>query len=205
MFPEAPKTGEQYRILVVEDDASIGRLVTSSLIRGGFDCHLVPDGNVGLAAFHEINPHLVISDVMLPGMDGRELCALIRQRSNVPIIMLTADDTEEDQMQALQTGADDYVPKPFHLKELLVCVMFHLGPAYHYDEAIRNAYHYDKAIRNAAGVAHARHLMPPGWARCGGCGYVGPRPKFEQQDTTGQPFLQCPACRQGNRVRFPPG
>ena len=195
MLPETPKNGEKYRILIVEDDISIGRLVTSGLTKVGFQCRHATDGNLGLEAFLEFNPHLVVLDVMMPGLDGRQVCARIRESSMVPVIMLTALDEEEDQMQALQMGADDYVHKPFTPKLLVARVMSHLRRVYHYDDAANE--------KTAAPVASPAPKVPAGWAICEGCGYMGPGEKFEQEDITGRSFLQCPVCKQRDRITVP--
>jgi DNA-binding response OmpR family regulator len=197
MLPESPKTGEKYRILVVEDDVSIGRLVTSGLTKVGFECHHALDGHQGLEAFHEFDPHLVLLDVMMPGMDGRQVCAAIRESSTVPIVILTALDEEEDQMLALKMGADDYVHKPFTPKILVARVMSHLRRVYRYDDAANG-----KTVTSSAAQSSK---VPPGWALCGGCGYMGPRGKLEQEDITGRRFLQCPVCKQRDRITIPTG
>jgi DNA-binding response OmpR family regulator len=197
MLPESPKAGEKYRILVIEDDVSIGRLVTSGLTKVGFECRHALDGSTGLEAFQEMNPHLVVLDIMMPGLDGRQVCTKIRESSNVPIIMLTALDEEEDQMQALRMGADDYVHKPFTPKLLVARVMSHLRRVYRYDDT-------ENGKTSAPGTTQASKV-PAGWGLCGGCGYMGPREKLEQQDITGRRYLQCPACKQRDRITFPSG
>ncbi len=124
---------EKFRILVVEDEPAVARLILMNLAKAGLDCRYAPDGPSGLAAFQETKPHLVLLDLMMPGMNGRDVCARIRETSNVPIIMLTAVSGEEAQVQGFKVGADDYVTKPFNPKTLLARVVAHLRRVYRYD------------------------------------------------------------------------
>ena len=110
------------RILIIEDDPSIGKLLRRALILEGYVTELADDGYKGLSAFASNRPDLIILDLMLPGMDGIQLCRRIREESNLPILMLTARDTVDDRVLGLDTGADDYVTKPFDIDELLARV-----------------------------------------------------------------------------------
>ncbi len=108
------------RILIVEDDDAIVRVLRRSLSLEGFDVESAGDGETGLALALENRPDLVILDLMLPGMDGLEVCRRLRTSTsgNTPILMLTARDTVPDRIQGLDAGADDYIVKPFDLDEL---------------------------------------------------------------------------------------
>ena len=119
------------KILIIEDDPSIGKLLRRALLLEGYEARLVPNGLEGLQAFHEENPDLIILDLMLPGMDGIEVCKRIREESETPILMLTARDTVDDRVLGLDSGADDYVIKPFDIDELLARVRAHLRRAEH--------------------------------------------------------------------------
>ncbi len=101
------------RILVVEDDNHIAQLLRAYLEREGFETHVARDGREGLRMFGEIEPDLVVLDLMLPGLHGRDVCRAIRTRSATPILMLTALDDERDVVEGLDLGADDYITKPF--------------------------------------------------------------------------------------------
>jgi len=107
------------RILVIEDDASLREVLQMGLRGEGFTVDLAQDGPKGLAAFKEHDPDLVLLDVMLPGMNGFEVCREIRRRSQVPIIMLTARTSTVDIVVGLESGADDYLTKPFEFPELV--------------------------------------------------------------------------------------
>lgn len=107
------------RILVVEDDEGIIRVLRRALTYEGYTVDTAPDGETALNLVHEHQPDLVVLDLMLPGMDGLEVCQRIRSESSMPIIMLTAKDAIQDRILGLDAGADDYLVKPFDLEELL--------------------------------------------------------------------------------------
>jgi two-component system, OmpR family, response regulator RegX3 len=106
-------------VLVVEDEDSFIEALSIGLAREGFTVHAAKDGTQALALFDSLNPDLVLLDVMLPKMSGIDVCRQIRQRSNVPIIMVTAKGAEIDTVVGLEVGADDYVTKPYRLRELV--------------------------------------------------------------------------------------
>lgn len=110
------------RILVVEDDHHIAQLLRVYLEREGYEAHVARDGREGLRLFGEIEPDLVILDLMLPGLHGRDVCRAIRTRSATPILMLTALDDERDVVEGLDLGADDYITKPFKANVLMARV-----------------------------------------------------------------------------------
>ncbi|NHC25336.1 response regulator transcription factor [Nocardioides sp. IC4_145] len=107
------------RVLVVDDDASLAEMLTIVLRQEGFDSRMVTRGDHALAAFREYRPDLVLLDLMLPGKDGIDVCKEIRGESGVPIVMLTAKGDTVDVVVGLESGADDYVVKPFKPKELI--------------------------------------------------------------------------------------
>ncbi|HHE41859.1 MAG TPA: response regulator transcription factor [Dehalococcoidia bacterium] len=107
-----------HRILVVDDDPNTTRLVRLYLQRDGHVVSTAADGLEALQIAREKHPDLIVLDIMMPKMDGVELCRVLRQESDVPIIMLTARTTDEDKLKGLDTGADDYVTKPFSPREL---------------------------------------------------------------------------------------
>lgn len=106
------------RILVVEDDPTVSEVVTRYLEREGFDVEVVVDGRIALERARDSLPDLILLDIMLPGMDGLEVCRRIREIAPIPIIMLTALGEESDRILGLELGADDYVAKPFSPREL---------------------------------------------------------------------------------------
>lgn len=114
--------GPAPRALVVDDEDAIVEFVRMGLGYEGFEVEVASGGNEALARFHAFAPHVVVLDRMLPDLDGLEVCRKIRQASDVPIIMLTARGELEDRVEGLETGADDYLPKPFKFPELLARV-----------------------------------------------------------------------------------
>lgn len=106
-------------ILVVEDDKDIANIIIFNLERNGFKTLEANDGPCGLNLALECAPDLILLDVMLPGIDGFEICRRVREQSQVPIIMLTAREEETDKIMGLELGADDYVTKPFSNRELI--------------------------------------------------------------------------------------
>ena len=107
------------RVLVVEDDETVAEVVRRYLEREGYDVHAVADGRTALARFDDAGADLVVLDIMLPGIDGLEVCRQLRSRSPVPVIMLTALGEEADRIMGLELGADDYISKPFSPRELV--------------------------------------------------------------------------------------
>ena len=113
---------DKQTILVVDDDPNIAQLVRLYLEKEGFDVSIQTRGDEAVSAFQKNPPSLILLDIMLPGMDGWQVCRAIRQISNIPIIMLTAKDDTFDKVLGLELGADDYVTKPFEGKELMARV-----------------------------------------------------------------------------------
>ena len=110
------------KALVVEDDSNIAELLRLYLGKDGFEVALAPDGGKAVGMFESFQPDIVLLDIMLPIMDGWQVCGEIRKTSKVPIIMLTAKGETTDKVTGLEMGADDYITKPFEVKELLARV-----------------------------------------------------------------------------------
>jgi DNA-binding response OmpR family regulator len=109
-------------VLVVEDEPTLQETLTYNLVKDGYTVESVGDGREAVAIARSLKPDLIILDVMLPGMDGFEVCRILRQEMNVPILMLTARVDEIDRVVGLEVGADDYLTKPFSMRELLARV-----------------------------------------------------------------------------------
>jgi len=110
------------KVLIVEDDRTLLEVLQYNLAREGYDVLTAADGAAGLETARSDKPDLVILDVMLPKMDGYEVCRILRQETTVPIMMLTAKTEETDRVVGLEVGADDYVTKPFSMRELMARV-----------------------------------------------------------------------------------
>ena len=113
---------ESRRIAVVEDEASIAASVAARLRSEGFEVEIANDGHAGVELCRSFRPDLVVLDLMLPGIDGLEVCRLIQRERHVPVLMLTARDSEADLEVGLGVGADDYMTKPFSPRELVARV-----------------------------------------------------------------------------------
>lgn len=113
---------EKQRILIVDDDANIAELISLYLMKECYETQIVGDGEEALRTFPVFKPHLILLDLMLPGMDGYQVCRELRMTSQVPIIMLSAKGEIFDKVLGLELGADDYMIKPFDSKELVARV-----------------------------------------------------------------------------------
>jgi len=113
-------------ILVVEDETSLRETLAYNLTRQDYTVEAVGDGNAAVEAARRLQPDLIVLDLMLPGLDGFEVCRIVRQEMNVPILILTARDEEFDRVLGLEIGADDYMTKPFSMREFLSRVKAHL-------------------------------------------------------------------------------
>jgi two-component system, OmpR family, response regulator MtrA len=116
---QAPAAAARGRVLVVDDDPALAEMLTIVLRTEGFESLVCPTGDRALGAFREFRPDVVLLDLMLPGKDGIDVCKEIRAESGVPIVMLTAKTDTVDVVLGLESGADDYVVKPFKPKELV--------------------------------------------------------------------------------------
>lgn len=114
------------KVLIVDDEKPISDIIAFNLKKEGYELEKAFDGQEALSKFEEFNPDLILLDLMLPEMDGLEVCREIRKTSQVPIIMLTAKDSEIDKVLGLELGADDYVTKPFSNRELVARVKANL-------------------------------------------------------------------------------
>jgi DNA-binding response OmpR family regulator len=114
------------KILIVEDETALRETLAYTLEREGFAVRAVADGVKALEATAEQNPDIILLDIMLPGIDGFEVCRRLRAKMNVPILMLTARENEIDRVVGLEMGADDYIIKPFHMRELVARIKAHL-------------------------------------------------------------------------------
>ena len=110
------------RILIVDDEKHIAELISLYLMKEGYETKEVYDGRKAMEEYYAFSPELILLDIMLPGIDGYQICSEIRKKSNVPIIMLTARSDTFDKVLGLEMGADDYIVKPFEPKELIARV-----------------------------------------------------------------------------------
>ena len=144
-------------VLVVDDDASLAEMLSIVLRQEGFDSRIVGRGDVALEAFRDYKPDLVLLDLMLPGKDGIDVCKEIRAESGVPIVMLTAKGDTVDVVVGLESGADDYVVKPFKPKELVARIRARIR---RFDEPTQESLTIGDLTIDVAGHAVARGGVP---------------------------------------------
>lgn len=135
-------------VLIVDDDYNICDLVRMYLEKEGFKTEIATDGKVAIEKFKYISPQLIVLDLMLPGIDGLEVCREIRKHSSVPIIMLTAKDDTLDKVLGLEMGADDYMAKPFEPRELVARVKAVLRRSAASDDAKKDEVTYNNLVIN---------------------------------------------------------
>ena len=135
------------KVLIVEDDKNIADLLRLYLEKEGMDCQVANDGLVGLEKFHQFQPDIMLLDIMLHCLDGWSVCKKVRETSKMPIIMLTAKGELEDKVSGLEMGADDYITKPFEMKEVLArvhAVLRRFGE----EEQVEKRLSFDKLVIN---------------------------------------------------------
>ena len=151
------------RILVVDDEIQITRVLRASLSAQRYDVRTVNDPEEAVRVFEDWKPDLVITDLMMPGMSGVELCRAIRRQASIPILVLSVRDQEHTKVEALDAGADDYVTKPFSIQELLARVRAHLRrvPERVGESAIQvGDFLVDPAAHSVAVAGRPVHLTP---------------------------------------------
>ena len=136
------------KALVIEDDKNIAELLRLYLEKDGFEVTIASDGGTGLRAAGEVEPDVILLDIMLPVMDGWQVCKEIRRSSQVPIIMLTAKGETYDKVTGLEMGADDYVTKPFEVKELIARIHAVMRRADGAAAPVEKKLVYDKLVIN---------------------------------------------------------
>lgn len=158
---------QKWRILLVDDEPQLTRVLRTGLTTRGYDVRVAADGSAGLKIFAEWQPHLLVTDLAMPNMDGLELCRRVRAVSQTPIIVLSAKGEEKTKVEALDVGADDYVTKPFGMDELLARVRAALRRAATPGNAETTAtvlatgdFHVDLESRIVTVQAREVHLTP---------------------------------------------
>ncbi len=204
---EQTKSSPKYRVLIIDDDVPIARMIAANLQKAGLGFECVTDGAAGLHAFHEKSPHLVLLDLMLPGMNGFQICSEIRKTSSAPVIMMTARVETTHQMRGFRLGADDYVLKPFDPQLLVARIIAHLRRVYRYQQAESPTPTRSESLsQRPSGFANkevVKTVLPEGWASCGTCDYMGPLKKFPRRTNgTGENALACPHCGTEKSVQF---
>ena len=156
---------ERSRILVIDDETQISRVLKTTLSSQGYEVKTAADGETGFDAAMDWNPDLIVTDLSMPGMSGIELCRAVRERSQVPIIVLSVRGEETNKVEALDAGADDYVTKPFSVNELLARVRANLrrvvaGEECSSEPIEEGHFHIDPGSRQVRVRGREVHLTP---------------------------------------------
>ena len=146
------------KILVVEDEENILEAIKYSLSKEGYEVYGASDGEIGLEKAKELSPNLVILDVMLPSLDGFEVCRILRKDMDVPVFMLSAKSEEIDRVVGLEIGADDYITKPFSMRELMARVRNALRRA-NEERGNANSSKRDKIVAGELEINLASHMV----------------------------------------------
>ena len=146
------------KVLIVEDDSNIAQLLQLYLEKEGFETQVAADGGQGVTLFHSFAPDLVLLDIMLPVLDGWGVCRKIRETSKTPIIMMTAKGELEDKVSGLEMGADDYIVKPFEMKEVMARIHAVLR-RYGGDQGGRKKLTFDKLVINMDSYASPNRVF----------------------------------------------
>jgi two-component system KDP operon response regulator KdpE len=150
------------RILVIDDESQITRVLRAALSAQGYDVRTANEPEEGLQVFKDWPPDLVITDLMMPGISGVEVCRAIRQEGATPVLILSVREHERSKVEALDAGADDYVTKPFGIQELLARVRAHLrrAPERITEALVAGDFVIDPGAHSAAVQGKALHLTP---------------------------------------------
>lgn len=151
------------RILVIDDEAQITRVLRAALSTQAYNVRIANDPQEALLLFEEWSPDLIVTDLMMPGISGIEICKAVRKKASTPIIVLSVRDQERSKIEALDAGADDYVTKPFSIQELLARVRAHLrrAPERNTDQAVEvGDFIVDSQAHAVAVSGRGVHLTP---------------------------------------------
>jgi two-component system, OmpR family, KDP operon response regulator KdpE len=157
------KTRMAGRILIIDDQAQITRVLRTALSAQAYDVRIANDPEEALLLFEDWSPDLIVTDLMMPGMSGIEVCRAIRKKTSTPIIVLSVRDQERSKIEALDAGADDYVTKPFSIQELLARVRAHLrrAPERNSEQpVVVGDFHVDPGAHSVTVSGQAVHLTP---------------------------------------------
>ena len=187
-----------FSILIIAKNPEVEGLMQTLLKASGFECQFAPRGDLGLTMF-EANPaDLVLISTDLPDRNGFEVCLKLREKSTVPILMVTNKRSTEEEFRGLKVGADAYLEEPFNSRLVMAHIVAHL----------RRTYKYDGQSKNSESAQNERDQstpVPAGWASCEACHYMGPQTQFQQVSSEGDSELICPNCGAEQRTEFAVG
>ncbi len=185
----------RFRVLLLEDDTDFAAQILSFLVKTGFDCRHASSVQMGMDAFVQIQPHLLLSESQSAGVDGLTFCRWVRETSGVPVVMMGPND-EAAEIAALKMGADDYISLPLRPATLMARVVAQLRRAYRYNAPPKMDNPFGLPVEDEETTG----TLPSGWASCELCGYQGPRAKYEKEDWLGNIKMICPNCKSSDHV-----
>ena len=195
--PTATATKTNFLILVIAKNPEVEGLMQTLLKTSGFESAFAGNGALGLNKFEQTPADLVLISTELPDRNGFEVCLKMREKSTVPIIMVTTEKSSEEEFRGLKVGADAYLEEPFNSRLVMAHIVAQL----------RRAYKYDGQQKPSEAETETDHQtpIPAGWAACESCHYMGPQPRFETVSDGGEVTLQCPNCGAEQHVGFEVG
>ncbi len=189
----------KFRVLLVEEDAELAGAMMAPLSNSGYKGRHVSQPLTGIAAFKSQKPHLVLLSLGLPHIGGAALCGPIRALSSVPIVILSVRTRREDQLHALNLGADEFITvRPFDEQLTMARILSLMRRVYHYAPP-QLELQEPLAIQP---TPQPLSQLPPGWATCDSCGYMGPQGRFDRINTLGERAMSCPHCDRSQNLVF---
>ena len=179
-------TKTNFLILIIAKNPEVEGLMQTLLKTSGFESEFAARGDLGLTKFENTPADLVLISTELPDRNGFEVCLKLREKSTVPIIMVTTERNTEEEFRGLKVGADAYLEEPFNSRLVMAHIVAQLRRTYKYDDQEKPSDTEDESEYQTP--------IPPGWAACESCHYMGPQPRFETVSEGGEAALVCPNC-----------
>lgn len=164
----------------------------------GFECQFASQGALGLSMFESNPADIVLISTELPDRNGFEVCLKLREKSTVPVLMVTTKRNAEEEFRGLKVGADAYLEGPFNSRLVMAHIVAQLRRTYKYDGQSKNS-------EVAQNESDQETPVPAGWASCEACHYMGPQTRFERVSSEGDAELVCPNCGAQQRTEFAVG
>lgn len=200
-IPAEQKSGAEpkkaFLILIIAKNPEVEGLMQILLKASGFECQFAPQGGMGLAMFDSNPADLVLISTELPDRNGFEVCLKLREKSTVPVLMVTTKRNAEEEFRGLKVGADAYLEEPFNSRLVMAHIVANLRRTYKYDGQSKNS---EVAQEEENGTP-----IPVGWASCDACHYMGPQTQFQTVSSEGDSMLVCPNCGAEQRAAFEVG
>ena len=193
----ATATKTSFSILIIAKNPEVEGLMQTLLKASGFECQFAPQGGLGLTMFENQPADLVLISTELPDRNGFEVCLKLREKSTVPILMVTTKRNTEEEFRGLKVGADAYLEEPFNSRLVMAHIVAQLRRTYKYDGQTKES--------DAQNQDEQLAPIPPGWASCDACHYMGPQERFARHGEDGNVELICPNCGAEQRVGFEVG